>query len=195
MVEIIRSKTQSVIGPRKTDEFGLEFYRDGVPEVHEFKAYPAMDAGSLNYTLSGSHRPERVIEGMVRSIRKMLADDDGTPVGYRPKPYVAPKAQPQPEDFEQDSEHDDHAHAAATAAEEPELELTEFDADTLFVGPDGEPHDAEFIRKATEFEAGSSRRRFAYLMDIDEELTLLPDQLQTVYQRLLGKAANRPTLR
>lgn len=189
MVEIIRSKTQSIIGPRKTYEFGLEFYRDGAPEVHEFKAYPTMDAGSLNYTLSGSHKPERVIEGMVRTIRKVLADDDGTPMGYRPTPYVAPRPQPE------DGEDGEHAHEIVPAAEEPELELTELDDDTLFIGPDGEPHDAEFIRKAMEFDAGSSRRRFAHLMDVDEELILHPDQLQTVYQRLLGKAANRPTRR
>jgi len=188
VVEIIRSKTQKIIGPRKTYEFGLEFYRDSVPEVHEFKAYPALDAGSLNYTLSATHKPERAIEGMVRTIRKMLADDDGTPMGYRPTPYRAPAPDVEPEHGEQ---HEEEPEPVAVE----ESELGEFDDDTLFVGPDGEPHDGEFIRKAMEFEAGSSRRRFAYLMDVDEELTLHADQLQTAYQRLVGKAADRPTRR
>jgi hypothetical protein len=191
VVDVIRSKTQKIIGPRKTYEFGLEFYRDGVPEVHEFKAYPALDAGSLNYTLSGAHQRERAIEGMVRSIRKMLADDDGTPLGFKAELYTPPQSDVESE-FDDHEEHPFGEPEPTTAVEE---ELSEFDDDTLFIGPDGEPHDGEFIRKALEFEAGSSRRRFAHLMDVDEELTLHVDQLQTTYQRLVGKAADRPTRR
>lgn len=191
MVDVIRSKTQGATGPRRTYEFGLEFYRDGTPEVHEFKAYPALDAGSLNYTLSSTHRPERAIEGMVRSIRKMMADDDGTPVDFKPVVYVPPTPDVEPA-F---GDHEEHPFGEPEPQPVPEDELDDIDADTLFVGPDGEPHDREFIRKATAFEAGSSRRRFAYLMDEDEDLTLHSDQLQTTYQRLVGKAANRPTRR
>jgi hypothetical protein len=183
VVDIIRSETQKIVGPRKTYEFGLEFYRDNVPEVHEFKAHPALDAGSLNYTLSASHKPERAIEGMVRTIRKMLADDDGTPLGFKAKLYVPPA--PDVEKEEPTTE--------VAAVEDDELDG--FEDDTLFVGPDGEPHDGEFIRDALAFEAGSSRRRFAYLMDVDEELTLHADQLKKVYQKLVGKAADRPTRR
>lgn len=191
MVDIIRSETQKIIGPRKTYEFGLEFYRDGVPEVHEFKAHPALDAGSLNYTLSSAHKPERAIEGMVRTIRKMLADDDGTPLNFKAKPYVPPAPDVEPEHGEHAEEEEPSVEVAAVEDDE----LDSFEDDALFVGPDSEPHDSEFIRKALSFEAGSSRRRFAYLMDVDEELTLHADQLKKVYQRLVGKAADRPTRR
>lgn len=190
--EIIRSKTRKAGPLRRTHEFGLEFYRDDTPVPHFFKAYPQMDAGSLNYTLSASHRPERAVEGMVRSIKKMLADDDGTPLAYRPKPYVPPEpdAEPDATDAPDAEVPDPQEDDAQRAVEDDEL-----DGDTLYVGPDGEPHPAEEISKALAFEAGSSRRRFAYLMDEDEDLTLEVDQLQKVYQMLVGKAANRPTRR
>lgn len=195
MVDVIRSKTRKA--KRQAYEFGLEFFRDDTPEVHEFRAYPAMDAGSLNYTLSASHKPERALEGVVRSIRKMLADDDGTPLAYRPTRYVPPT-----QDLD-DAEIpvrgvDASVYIVDTDDDvQPDFntELEDVDADTLYLGPDGEPHDAESIRKAMTFEAGSSRRRFAYLMDEDEELTLEADQLQIAYKRLVGKAAARPTPR
>lgn len=192
MVDIIRSETQKIIGPRRTYKFGLEFYRDNAPEVHEFTAHPALDAGSLNYTLSSTHKPERAIEGMVRTVRKMLADDDGTPLGFKVKLYVPPALDVDPEQGPEESAEGEPT-AEVVAVEDDELDG--FEDDTLFVGPDGEPHDGEFIRKALSFEAGSSRRRFAYLMDVDEELTLHADQLKKVYQRLVGKAADRPTRR
>ena len=203
MVEIIRSKTANKPGPRNVYEFGLEFYRDRDAEVHEFKAYPALDAGSLNYTLSANRKPERAIEGMVRTIRKMLADDDGTPLGYKPTVYRPPVdvqavanavAHAVAEVDNEDGPAPDHEEHEPVSDFE-EVEVDELDPDTLFVGPDEQPHDREFIAKAMAFEAGSSRRRFAHLMDVDEELTLHADQLQKVYGLLVGKAADRPTRR
>lgn len=223
-VEVIRSKKRYTGKPPKVWEFGLEFYRGSEPVVHEFKAYPAMDAGGLSYTLSATHKPERAIEGMVRSIRKMLADDDGTPVDYRPRRYV----EPEHEDAEHDADAEgpepdsdmpegwqDAARAgweenpvaqAAEARERagfeptPPLQRAEEDADLdgsdlLFAGPAGEPLDSEAVTKLLEFERGSSRRRFAYLMDEDETLTLDVEQLQTVYKKLLAQVADRPTRR
>lgn len=186
--EIIRSKTRP-IGPRKTYEFGLEFYRGDTPEDHFFKAYPSVDVGSLAYTLSATEHPERAIEGMVRAIRKMLADDDGTPLDYQPKRYEPPAPDAEPE-FGR--------HPVATVLPEDDIEeyeSPELDDDQLFVGPDGEPHDSEYIRKALEFANGSSLRRFVHLMDRDDKLTLQLDQLQKVYQKLVGRAAGRPTRR
>lgn len=183
MVDVIRSKSRQKTRP--SYEFGLEFYRGNDPEVHEFKAYPQVDAGSLSYTLSATRKPERAVEGLVRSIRKMLADDDGTPANYTPKRYQ-PDVPPESQD--DDLTEDD-------AAPDPPDEFEELDEDTLYVGPHGEPLDAETAREAMRVEHGSSLRRFSYLMDEDEDLTLELDQLQTAYQRLLGKAANRPTRR
>ncbi len=164
-VDIIRSKSRQKRGPRKVYEFGLEFYRADEPEVHEFKAYPVLDAGSLNFTLSATRKPERAVEGIVRSIRKMLADDD---------------------------EARERVHAEDTN----ELDLDELeDDDTLYTGPDGEPILGDAVREALKMENGSSRRRFDFLMDEDEDLTLEADQLQTAYQKLVSRAADRPTRR
>lgn len=206
-VEVIRSKKRYTGKPPKVWEFGLEFYRGTEPVVHEFKAYPAMDAGGLSYTLSATHKPERAIEGMVRSIRKMLADDDGTPVDYRPTRYVEPDAE---QDADAEGPEPDADVALEVSQEEfreeagfepsPPLQRTEEEADLegsdlLFAGPAGEPLDSEAVTKLLEFERGSSRRRFAYLMDEDETLTLDVEQLQTVYKKLLAQVADRPTRR
>lgn len=210
MVEVIRSKKRYNGKPQKVWEFGLEFYRGNDPVVHEFKAYPAMDAGGLSYTLSATHKPERAIEGIVRSIRKMLADDDGTPVDYRPRRYQA--AEPGDED---ESAYQEHHGAEPTndmseigdlpegwqvspvvqAAELTEPEDDAEDDDTLFMGPGNEPITGDQVAGVMRFENGSSRRRFAYLMDEDESLTLDLEQLQTVYKKLLAQVADRPTRR
>lgn len=193
MVEVIRSKKRYTGKPPKVWEFGLEFYKGTDPVVHEFKAYPAMDAGGLSYTLSATHKPERAIEGIVRSIRKMLADDDGTPADWRPRRYEPPLA-----------DDEDDASAAPSVEEfegfeEPRQEdAEEFDpedADLLFLGPGNEPITGEKVTEALRFENGSSRRRFAFLMDEDESLTLDIEQLQTVYKKLLAQVADRPTRR
>jgi hypothetical protein len=208
-VEVIRSKKRASGAPRKVWEFALEFYAGTKPVVHEFKAYPSMDAGGLNYTLTATHKPERAIEGMVRSIRKMLADDDGTPADYRPARYVEPEPDQRPdvEDPDMPEGWQDAALAGwqenpvAQAVEDREPEAADpededaEDGDLLFVGPDGSPVDSEAVTAAMKFEAGSSRRRFSYLMDEDESLTLEVDQLQTVYKKLLAQVADRPTRR
>jgi hypothetical protein len=189
-VEVIRSKKRYGGKPQKVWEFGLEFYRGTEPVVHQFKAYPAMDAGGLSYTLSATHKPERAIEGMVRSIRKMLADDDGTPADYRPRPYVTPAPAPgSPDDEFDDTESPQPEHGEDTVADD------EDDSDLLFAGPDGEPLDAVAVSKLLEFDSGSSRRRFSWLMDEDESLTLDIEQLQTVYKKLIAQVADRPTRR
>lgn len=196
--EVIRSKTRPLA--RKRWEFALEFYRDDAPEVHTFLAYPTMDVGSLSYTLSATRKPERAVEGMVRSIKKMLADDDGTPVNYRPRPYQPDAEEPDADRTEATPEEIEdgglrQAVDAVAATEQDGVEDDELDLNSLYIGPDGEPQEAEAIQTALEFNAGSSRRRFAYLMDTDEDLTLQVDQLEALYRKLVGQAANRPTRR
>lgn len=223
MVEVIRSKKRYSGKPQKVWEFGLEFYRGNTPVVHEFKAYPAMDAGTLAYTLSATHKPERAIEGIVKSIRKMLADDDGTPADYQPRRYQPPA----PEDEDETSYQERHGTEPANGLSDvgdmpegwqdaaragwqdnpvaqgagpvtPELQNQDDDPeedDTLFVGPDNEPITAEQVPEVMRFESGSSRRRFAYLVDEDDSLTLDLEQLQTIYKKLLAQVAERPTRR
>lgn len=204
MVEVIRSKKRYTGKPPKVWEFGLEFYKGTDPVVHEFKAYPAMDAGGLSYTLSATHKPERAIEGIVRSIRKMLADDDGTPADWRPRRYEPPladdeddaSAAPSVEEFEGFEPAPPLRRVVdAVAATEDADEFDPEDTDLLFTGPDNEPITGEKVTEALRFENGSSRRRFAFLMDEDESLTLDIEQLQTVYKKLLAQVADRPTRR
>lgn len=203
MVEVIRSKKRYNGQPQKVWEFGLEFYRGTEPVVHEFKAYPAMDAGGLSYTLSATHKPERAIEGIVRSIRKMLADDDGTPADYRPRRYEPPaddteddaSASASVEEFEGFESSYQERHAAEPTDDVEPDEFDPEDTDLLFLGPDNEPITGEKVTEALRFENGSSRRRFAFLMDEDESLTLDIEQLQTVYKKLLAQVADRPTRR
>lgn len=216
-VEVIRSKSRYNGRPPKVWEFGLEFYQGNAPVVHQFKAYPAMDAGGLSYTLSATHKPERAIEGMTRSIRKMLADDDGTPADYRPTRYVAPEPEdgPAPDGQERDDDMPEGWREAALAGWqenpvaqsasraalgfEPAPDVPEEDdpddPDLLYAGPDGKPLDATAVAEAMKFENGSSRRRFAFLMDEDESLTLDVEQLQTVYKKLVAQVTDRPTRR
>lgn len=220
-VEVIRSKTRKTGALRKRWEFALEFYRDEQAEQHAFLAYPAMDAGSLNFTLSATRNPERAIEGMTRAIRKCLADDDGTPASYRPTRYVEPEEAPddspapdevvtaeqsrnefltqsgfavrEPEIVQELAEQRDRAHEVVArheaANEDDEAQ------EVLFAGPNGEPLDDAAVSELLKFENGSSRRRFAYLMDEDDTLTLEMDQLQTVYKKLLAQVTDRPTRR
>lgn len=195
MVEVIRSKKRYSGKPPKVWEFGLEFYRGADPVVHEFKAYPAMDAGGLSYTLSATHKPERAIEGIVRSIRKMLADDDGTPADYRPSRYEPPLADDEDADLDGDESSYQERHAAEPTDDVEPDEFDPEDTDILFTGPDNEPITGEKVTEALRFENGSSRRRFAFLMDEDESLTLDIEQLQTVYKKLLAQVADRPTRR
>jgi len=208
-LEVIRSKKRYQSGPRKTWEFILEFYRGNDPVPHEFKAYPSMDAGGLSYTLSATHKPERAIEGMVRSIRKALADDDGTPANYRPTRYAPPRSDDEtddetPKDRPFDPFDDEPTPplrrivdaVAATETSDADLDDADLDdPDLLFTGPDGEPIDGAGVNELLKFERGSSRRRFAYLMDEDEELVLDLEQLQMVYKKLLAQVADRPTRR
>lgn len=163
-------------------EFGLEFYRDDEPEIHMFKAYPVLDAGSLNLTMGAGSQPEKVIEGMVRSVRKMLADDDGTPANWTLARYEAAL-----------EEHDDGSDEYA--AEVDSAPVLDEDAPPLCRGINGEPIEWEQAQKLMLPEAGSSRRRFVHLMDVDDDLVLEAEQLRTVYQKLIGRAGKRPTRR
>jgi len=228
-VEVIRSKTRKKGPLRKRWEFALEFYRGDAEEQHQFLAYPAMDAGGLNHTLSAARHPERAIEGMVRSIRKMLADDDGTPLGWRPTRYVEPQPDatddapvtaadsaqqfraenrlpwvdgPEPTDLDAEDGAErayQERHGAEPTGDAPEPDDVEDadleDPDLLFLDPDGKPITGEQAAQAMRFENGSSRRRFAFLMDEDEELTLELDQLQAVFKKLLAQVSDRPTRR
>jgi hypothetical protein len=68
--------------------------------------------------------------------------------------------------------------------------------DGKVVAPDGTEVDIADAQKYTAFEAGSSRRRWAHLMDSDEDVEVELEQIMEVFEHLTSEAANgRPTSR
>lgn len=64
-----------------------------------------------------------------------------------------------------------------------------------FIDPDGETRELADLPKLLELEAGSSRRRWLYLMDDDDELEVDLQEIADAYELLIGKATDRPTRR
>jgi len=64
-----------------------------------------------------------------------------------------------------------------------------------FIAPDGERHPAVHLDRYTSFDAGSSRRRWAHLMDVDEEIQVEHEQVVAVFEYITSEAADRPTQR
>lgn len=64
-----------------------------------------------------------------------------------------------------------------------------------FVAPDGETRPMSELPELLEFESGSSRRRWAALMDDDDELQIDLDEITGFYEALVEATAGRPTQR
>lgn len=171
--KMIKAKKRAPVD--RPDKFDVEFSRNGEPYVQTFQPLAVIDAAALSMAMRGSRRPDQGLEGMLRFIRKMLADDDGVPANWEPKLYR--QADPDPE------------LAAAPADDNPDADRPRF------MGPDGHPHTYDDLGKFQDFDAGSSRRRWAQLMDNDDDLIVDPEVLQGVFEHLAGLAAGRPTQR
>jgi hypothetical protein len=74
---------------------------------------------------------------------------------------------------------------------EPEI------AEGVFLDPDGHEQPVAELAKWTDPAAGSSLRRWVWLMDHpdNDNLTVTLDQVMKIYEHLAGKAAGRPTRR
>jgi hypothetical protein len=208
------SEDMKIIRPKRTTpghdiqlrKFGIVGTRHGVEEEHHFTAnVAAVDTAAVGYTVSSQKHPDRAITGMLRVIRKMLVDNDGVSITWKPERY-SPDA-PDPADDINDA---DDADADAAGVELPWMEeeapayvpveavATEpgdDDAEAMFVGPDGEPYPYERIEEFTAFSAGSSIRRWAYLMEEDDDLTIQGDVMKGVFEHLVSGGAKRPTRR
>lgn len=151
--------------PVVEDEFDFVFLRDDEPEKHHFNVRARLDATRLSRTLAMARKyPEQALPSMLDMIAKMLSDKDGTPYKWSLKPI---------------GEHD--------PGYDPEAEETEF------VAPDGERWPLSAAEDFTRFEAGSSRRRWRYLVDEDDDLTVDEEPLVKLFEWLVGLAAGRPT--
>lgn len=67
--------------------------------------------------------------------------------------------------------------------------------DGYFTAPNGDHTPAELLPGFESFDAGSSRRRWVHLMEVDDDITVEPDQIVELMADLLAAAANRPTTR
>ncbi len=65
--------------------------------------------------------------------------------------------------------------------------------DGQLIGPDGELHDKAEATKLSEFDAGSSRRRWRFLMDDDDDVQVELDEITAAYELLVEAASDRPT--
>jgi len=189
--KIIRAKKRP--DQRRHDPIDVEFLRNGEPFVVTFQPAGTADAAALNMALQGAKHPDRALEGMTRFIGKMLANDDGVPAAWEPRPYEPPAEEPQ------DLDELDRAQAEALREQAREILADERDDDSnterMFVGPDGEPYPYELLDKFTAFEAGSSRRRWRQLLDNDDDLVIEAEVLSALFEHLAALAANRPTRR
>lgn len=69
----------------------------------------------------------------------------------------------------------------------PEIE------DGMFVDPHGDERPVSELADMTAFEAGSSRRRWIYLIDVDDELDVKLPEIEKLYEALVEASAARPT--
>lgn len=67
--------------------------------------------------------------------------------------------------------------------------------DGHFTAPNGDHTPVEVLSGFESFDAGSSRRRWVHLMEVDDDITVEPDQIVELMADLLEAAANRPTTR
>lgn len=71
----------------------------------------------------------------------------------------------------------------------------EIDEDGNFIGPTGETYPESDLAQFSAFAAGSSRRRWCYLMDEDHEVSIENDQIADLFRDIVEGAGERPTKR
>jgi hypothetical protein len=158
--------------PAPREEFTFTFMRDDEPEDHRFVARGVLDTASLSATLQAARvAPEQALGGIMRMIVKMLDNSDGTPARWQPTPWTEPLPGRDDDGFVTDDDEDER----------------------YFKGPDGQPITAEQVEKLQLFESGSSRRRWRYLIDEDDELVVDTKAIMQLFEWMVGLAAGRPT--
>lgn len=144
--------------PAPQHEFALIFKRDGVRERHEFTAEPQYDWKNL-----------RSLMYLMESRR-----DEG----------FDPKALAQIDRLVRRAlvNHDGTPERWRAKVVSPD------DGEPWFTDPNGDHTPAEMLPLYEEFSAGSSRRRWAHLMDVDDEVTVDFKQVTDLMQDLMAIA-------
>ncbi len=198
--------------PAERKPFKFPFLRDGEQEVHVFTAVLQMDAAVLSRTMNASRRDQAdTLPQMFNAIAKHLDNKDGVPAHWEPVPHRsdAPKRPaivdpvtvtwPGVEQLGMAS-HGAHVQGDLTVTgpgvvSEPERE--EVSQDAVFRAPYG-PEKGQLLRwhrseEFLKFESGSSRRRWLYLIEQDDELIVDAEDVAKAFEWMIEEAANRPT--
>lgn len=169
-------------------EFTFYVLRDDEPEAHVFKARPQAHAGDLLRLLHADDSEEggeRAFRALVSTIAKSMINKDGVPAQWRPDELPRPARRIVP------PQEDHVGWPADVAVAEPDD-----DAEPSYRGPDGVIYplsDAKQLARFTDPEAGSSRRRWLYLMNDDDGATVTLDAMLELAKDLISSAAGRPT--
>lgn len=149
--------------------FSIDFVRNGVKEPHEFRAVPRTSYGDMiGIVRNQDDDPGASLRFLDRMIRRLLVDTDGTPEQWKPE-ITTPDT-----------------GGGKGAKTEPPGEY--------FIDPSGQRRPAEELPKYRAFEAGSSRRRWAHLLQVDDDVEVEIDQVTDLFEWLATEAAgSRPT--
>ncbi len=150
--------------PAPRETFEFTVLRDEEPETHTFNAVCQTDAAALALMLSSV---EKHPERSMIGLFRMIAKMLDNKDGTPSKWQPTPL--PTPEDATEDHE-------------------------TKFRGPDGALYTMDQAARFSPFEAGSSRRRWLYLMEDDDEVIVDADDLVKLFEWLVSVAARRPTV-
>jgi hypothetical protein len=180
----------------KRVEFSVDFIDQGRTETHQFAAFPAIDALALaeinRLAASNNAGNVKAVLKVKDAIRKMLDDNDGTPLDWQPS--VLPDDVRVPTNELAGWPGEEVADEIAEAVS-GELHSDESESVPQFLAPDGTVHPLAEAFKFEEFSAGSSRRRWVELVDGDNNLTLKATTVMKIWRWLISEVAERPTVR
>jgi len=150
--------------PVHREQFSFWFMRDDEPEEHVFQARVVTDIGGLLAALKAAKTDNT---GKAVQAAAMIISrmlDNKDGTPARWEPVLTSRPDDATEDWQ-----------------------------PQFQGPDGNHHGVDQLEKFTRFEAGSSRRRWLYLIEEDDEVVVQGEDLMTVMEWLVKLAAGRPT--
>lgn len=167
--------------------FGLKVDRNGVDEIHKFTVAPRLTIAEMILAVaSQSGNGLGAVEGILRMVKRNLVNDDGVPAKWSPEPLPQDTT---PAMVVSSVEGWPEASGELATVEQPERE-------EAYRGPDGAIYplsDEQTLAKFSAYDAGSSRRRWIYLIEQDDDVTVDADDLVEMSRWLIGLAANRPT--
>lgn len=154
----------------QAQEFELQtMLDDGSTRVHSFRLIPIIPAGHVTAIMDAlDDEAEKTFGLIARLLTRVLDNADGVPAKWELNEFADP------------DEGDD--------GYDPD------DVQLYFVGPDNEPHPVDEAAKYTAFDAGSSRRRWAALMDpANEDDAVHIQDMVDIAKWVVGLSIDRPT--